>query len=117
MAFDTILADRVRNYLTSLPNLEVEEKKMFRGLAFLVNGKMCVNVSGQNLMCRFDPMLTEELAKKPGFLPMIMKGKVVKGYCYVEPIAIKTKTKFEFWLKCCLDFNERAKQSKKRKKQ
>jgi TfoX/Sxy family transcriptional regulator of competence genes len=57
MAYSTKLADRVREYLFRLPDLQIEEKKMFGGLAFLVNGKMCVNISGENLMCRFDPGL------------------------------------------------------------
>ena len=70
MVYDTLLADRVREYLAEFPELKIEEKEMFRGLAFLVNGKMCVNVSGQNLMCRFDPILTEELSEKTGFLQM-----------------------------------------------
>ena len=117
MTYDTQLADKVREYLVRFPKFEVEEKKMFRGLAFLVNGKMCVNISGQNLMCRFDPAQTEELAKKTGFLPMIMKGKEYKGYCYVEPTGIKSKTDFEFWIHLCLDFNDKAKSSKKPKKQ
>lgn len=64
MAYDTKLAERVREYLVDFPNLTVEEKKMFRGLAFMVNGKMCICVSGENLMCRFDPNLQEELAEK-----------------------------------------------------
>lgn len=116
MAYDTLLADRVREYLAEFPKLEIEEKEMFRGLAFLVNGKMCVNVSGQNLMCRFNQILTEELSKKTGFLPMVMKGKEYKGYCYVEPIGIKNKKDFEFWVNICLDFNDKAKSSKTRKK-
>ena len=53
MAYDTKLADRIREYLAEIPNLKIEEKKMFRGLTFMVNGKMCINVSGENLMCRF----------------------------------------------------------------
>ena len=116
MAYDIQLADRVREYLVKFPNLEIEEKKMFRGLAFLINGKMCVNISGQNLMCRFDPIQTEKLAERTGFLPMIMKGKVYKGYCYVEPTGIKSKKDFEYWINLCLDFNEKAKSSKKRTK-
>ena len=116
MTYDTLLADRVREYLAEFPKLEIEEKEMFRGLAFLINGKMCVNVSGQNLMCRFDPILTEELSEKTGFLQMIMKGKEYKGYCYVEPIGTKNKNDFEFWINLCLDFNDKAKSSKKLKK-
>ncbi len=116
MAYDTLLANRVREFLTKFPKLEIEEKEMFRGLAFLVNGKMCINVSGQNLMCRFDPTLTEKLSLKTGFIQTIMKGKEYKGYCYVEPIGIKNKKDFEFWVNLCLDFNDKAKPSKTRKK-
>ena|SRR5688572_13799318 len=114
MAYDTQLADRVREYLVQFPKLEIEEKQMFRGLAFLINGKMCINISGENLMCRFDAALTPGIAEKTGFLPMIMKGKEYKGYCYVEPIGFKKRKDFEFWINLCLDFNERAKSSKKR---
>lgn len=53
MAYDTKLANRVREYLILFPELKIDEKKMFGGLAFMINGKMCINVSGENLMCRF----------------------------------------------------------------
>ena len=69
MAYDTNLADRIREYLVTFPKLNIEEKEMFSGLAFMVNDKMCVNVSGENLMCRFDPALQEAVAEKPGFQP------------------------------------------------
>jgi hypothetical protein len=113
MAYNIKLADRIREYLFGFADLEIEEKKMFRGLTFMVNGKMCVCVSGENLMCRFDPALTEEVAEKNGFQPMIMKGREYKGYCYISPDGIKTKKDFEYWVNLCLDFNERAKSSKK----
>ena len=115
MPYNLQLADRVRKYLVQFPKLTIEEKKMFGGLAFLVDGKMCVNASGENLMCRFDPHLSEDIIKRKGYLPMIMKGKEYKGYCYVEPDGFKSKKDFEFWMKLCLDFNEEAKVSGKRK--
>ena len=113
MAFDTKLADRLREYLATIPGIGIEEKKMFSGMAFMVNGKMCVNVSGDNLMCRFDPALQEEVAGRIGFEPMIMKGRELKGYCYVNPEGFKTKKDFEYWAQLCLAFNSRAKASKK----
>ncbi len=116
MPYDPQLADRIRDYLSQFPKIDIEEKKMFRGLAFMVNGKMCINVSGNNLMCRFDPELTNDLAKRKGFLPMKMKGKKLKGYCYVEPVGFKSAKDFQFWMDLCLDFNDRAKSSKKRPK-
>ena len=115
MAYDTKLADRIRAYLNAIPHIKMEEKKMFRGLTFMINDKMCVCVSGENLMCRFDPVLQYELSEKMGFQPMVMKGREYKGYCYVSPEGIKTKKNFEFWLKVCLDFNKRAKSSKRQK--
>lgn len=113
MAYDAKLADRVREYLFLFPKLKIDEKKMFGGLAFMINEKMCINVSGENLMCRFDPDLTQDLSEKTGFMPMVMKGKELKGYCYVEPKGFKNKKDFEYWINLCLDFNDKAKSSKK----
>jgi TfoX/Sxy family transcriptional regulator of competence genes len=115
MPYSTKLAERVRTYLERMPNLKIEEKEMFRGLAFLVNGKMCVNVSGEDLMCRYDPEFELEVAERTGFQPMIMKGKQLRGYCYVSEEGYKSKRNFEYWLTLCLDFNEKAKASKKKK--
>ena len=114
MAFDTKLADRIREHLLEINDLKVEEKKMFRGLTFMVNDKMCICVSGENMMCRFDPKLQEQVAEKIGFQTMLMKGKEYKGYCYVEPNGFKQKKDFNYWLDLCLDFNKRAKSSKKK---
>ena len=114
MAFDTKLADRIRKYLAGFPDLKIEEKKMFRGLTFIVKGKMCINVSGDNLMCRFDPALQKEVSQRNGFQLMKMKGQEYKGYCYVGRDGFEAKKDFEYWVNLCLDFNEKAKSSKKR---
>ena len=115
MPYDEKLAGRIRDYLSGFPKLKIEEKKMFRGLTFMVNGKMCINVSGENLMCRFDPGLHGQAAGKKGYQPMIMKGREYKGYCYVAPAGVKSKKDFEYWISLCLDYNERAKASGKTK--
>jgi TfoX/Sxy family transcriptional regulator of competence genes len=115
MSYDTKLADRIREYLAGFPKLTIEEKKMFSGLAFIVNGKMCINVSHDNIMCRFDPALQEEVAEKNGFLPMIMKGRELRSYCYVSPEGYTKKKDFEYWVNLCLSFNVKAKASKKAK--
>lgn len=113
MAYNLSLANRIAEYLMQFPELKIEEKRMFSGLAFLVNDKMCINVSGENLMCRFDPKQLEIIAEQPGFVPMIMKGKQMKGYCYVEPIGFTQPKDFKYWLDLCLEFNKKAKSSKK----
>ena len=114
MAYNEKLANKVREALQDLKN--VEEKKMFRGLTFMVNDKMCVSVSGDRLMCRFDPALQETVAERIGFEPMVMKAKEYKGFCYVNEIGFKSKKDFDFWIKLCLQFNDKAKSSKKTKK-
>ena len=96
MAYDENLANRVREYLSDFADLHIQEKKMFGGLAFMVNNKMCMKVCDDQLMCRFDPELTEQLSERAGFLPMVMKGKEFKGYCYVDPIGYKSKRILNF---------------------
>lgn len=113
MAYNEKLAGRIRQALADIK--QVEEKKMFRGITFMVNGKMCVSVSGENLMVRFDPALQNELAEKNGFEEMKMKGRVYKGYCYIHPEGIKSKKDFDFWINLALEFNTKAKASKKKK--
>lgn len=114
MAYNNELVNRVRERLAIEENIEVEEKKMFSGLSFLVNGKMCINISHDNLMCRYCAKLEDEVSEKIGFLPMIMKGKQLKGYCYVEPIGFQKPDDFEYWIKICLDYNPIARASKKK---
>lgn len=113
MPYDTQTAARVRNHLSHFPELLVEEKKMFGGLAFMVNGKMCVNISGEKLMCRFDPDRTQEISLRCGYEKLVMKGKLYNGYCYVYPEGYEHDEDFKFWIRLCLDFNEKAKSSKK----
>jgi len=116
MPYDDSLVHSVREYLADFPNLEIEEKKMFRGVTFMVNGKMCITVSGENLMCRFDPALYAEVSEKKGFEAMVMKGWKYQGYGYVKPEGFASKRDFKYWVDFCLDFNDRAKSSKKKKK-
>lgn len=113
MAYNTKLVDRVREYLVNHTDLNIKEKKMFGGLAFMVNEKMCVNVSGNKLMCRIDPCLKEEVTEKYGYQPMIMRGREYKGYCYVSPQGFEDDRDFEYWVSLCLEFKHKAKPSKK----
>jgi hypothetical protein len=115
MAYDIKLVDKVREYLAEIPDLDINEKEMFSVLNFMVNGKTCICVSGENLMLRFDPKLQEELAEKNGYETMLMKGKEYKGYCYINPDGFKDKKDFEYFLNLCLEYNKVAKSSKKLK--
>ncbi len=113
MAYNTELVDKVREFLAEIPDIEVLEKEMFAVLNFMVNEKTCVCVSGENLMLRFDPKLHEEVSERNGYEVMLMKGKVYKGYCYINSDGFKEKKDFEYFMNLCLDYNKIAKKSKK----
>ena len=74
MAYDEHLAERIREELDDLP--KVEEKAMFGGLAFMVNGKMCVGIIKDDLMCRIAPELEAEVLEKQGARQMDFTGKL-----------------------------------------
>jgi TfoX/Sxy family transcriptional regulator of competence genes len=114
MAYDEKLADRVREII-SLRAKKIEEKKMFGGLCFMVNDKMCVGVETERLMVRFDPALNDELMKKEGCKPMNFTNKIMKGYAFLDIDALNTNRKLEYWVNIALDFNKFAKSSKKKK--
>jgi TfoX/Sxy family transcriptional regulator of competence genes len=111
MAYDEKLADRVREALVDVP--KVIEKKMFRGVTFMVDDKMCVSVSGNELMLRLDPDLTEKLVEEGGTRPMVHGGKHMKGFIYISPERFKNQKDFEHWIQLALKFNPKAKSSKK----
>jgi TfoX/Sxy family transcriptional regulator of competence genes len=114
MAYDEKLADRVREII-ALKHKHVEEKKMFGGLCFMVNDKMCVGVEKERLMVRLDPAVYEEAMEKDGAKPMDFTGKVMKGYVFVDVDALKTKKQLDYWVGLALEYNKKAKASKKKK--
>jgi TfoX/Sxy family transcriptional regulator of competence genes len=113
MAINEKLAARIRESLADIKKLE--EKKMFRGMCFMVNGKMCVCVNDDEIMCRVDPLVYEEALEKNGTRPMIHNGKTMKGFVYVSQDVLKSKKDLVYWIDLCLDFNTKAKASKKKK--
>jgi TfoX/Sxy family transcriptional regulator of competence genes len=115
MAFDELLADRVREMIAATEK-KVEEKKMFGGLCFMVNDKMCVGVEQERLMLRIGPDRYEEALEKDGCTPMDFTGKVMKGYVFVDKDALSTNKQLTWWIKLALDFNKKAKASKKKKR-
>ena len=114
MAYNKKLADRTREII-SLTHKNVEEKKMFGGLCFMVNDKMCVGVEQERMMVRLDPTKFDEVIEKEGCKPMDFTGKVMKGFVFVDINVLNTKKKLEYWINLALDFNKKAKPSKKKK--
>ena len=111
MAYDEKLADRIRRLL---PRAKVEEKKMMGGLTFMVNDKMCVGILKNDLMARIDPDVYESALRKRGCREMNFTGKPMKGFVFVGPKGTSGAKDLKYWLDLALDFNKRAKVSKKR---
>jgi TfoX/Sxy family transcriptional regulator of competence genes len=115
MAYNEKLADRTREIITHTHKI-TEEKKMFGGLCFMVNDKMCIGVEQERLMVRLDPLKYDEVIEKEGCKPMDFTGKVMKGFVFVDADTVKTKKQLEYWIALALDYNKIAKSSKKKKK-
>lgn len=111
MAYDEQLAARVRKYFA--PMKKTEEKRMFGGVCFMLNDKMCVGVSRDHLMVRFDPALQDEIMERKGAKPMDFTNKIMKGYAFVDPEALQNKNDLDYWINLALGYNDRAKSSKK----
>ncbi|MBC7399310.1 MAG: TfoX/Sxy family protein, partial [Mucilaginibacter sp.] len=90
MAHNEQLADRIRETLVEHGLTDVEEKKMFRGICFTVNGKMCVCASADEMLCRIGPEYIEALEMN-GVRGMIRNGKALKDFVFVSADAMKTK--------------------------
>ena len=96
MAYDEKLADRIRHALG--PDDDIEERKMFGGLAFLRSGRMFAGITGDDLMIRVGPERYEESLGKPHVRPMDFTGRPMKGYVYVAPAGRRTETSLRAWV-------------------
>jgi TfoX/Sxy family transcriptional regulator of competence genes len=114
MAYNEKLADSVRERMAET-HKHIEEKKMFGGLCFMVNDKMCIGVEKDRLMLRVDPEDYEELLEKEGCAPMDFTGKPMKGYIYVDVDVLKTKKQINYWVGLALEYNKKVKLSKRKK--
>lgn len=97
MAYDTELADRIRELLST--ERGVEEKIMFGGLAFLINGNMSVAVSSKGgLMVRVPPEETARLLDRDHVEPMVMSGRETRGWLRVHVDGLRTKRQLSPWV-------------------
>lgn len=112
MSYNEKLADRIREALVDQP--DVEEKKMFKGLCFMVNGKMCLCASGDEMLCRIGPDNFEQALETNGCRGMIRNGKPLKDFVFVSEEAMRTQQQFDYWVNAALAFNPRAQATKKK---
>lgn len=114
MAYDEKLAERVRRFFKRR-KVAFTEKRMMGGLCFLVDDKMCVGVEKDRLMVRLDPEVYDAALKRKGCMPMDFTGRPMRGFVFVNEPGFTTAQGLNLWLDLALEFNPRAKSSKKRR--
>lgn len=89
---------------------------MFGGICFMVNNKMCVGVVNDEMMCRINPEIQEEVLAQRGCRIMDFTGRPMKGYVFVSEEGMKSQKDFLYWINLSLEFNNLAKASKQNRK-
>jgi len=102
VAYDEELAHRIRE---QLDGRRYDERSMFGGLAFLVDGHMAVAASRSGaLLCRIDPADGDHLVASTGAEPMVMGGRSLKGWLHVPAAELRTKRQLAAWVRRAVSF-------------
>ncbi len=97
MAYDEDLANRIRELVLTQDG--VSERRMFGGLAFLVNGNMAVSASGRGgLLLRVDPDRAPALSTRAHAEVAVMRGREMPGWLRVAPEGVRTKRQLSSWV-------------------
>ena len=103
MAYDEVLAERIRGLLADEP--AVTEKKMFGGLAFLVGGNMAISASGQGgALVRCDPAQADHLVGTTSAEVAIMRDRPMPGWLRVPAESLRTKREVAPWVRVGAEF-------------
>lgn len=117
MAYNETTAIRLRNILYD-KNIAFTEKKMFGGICFMVDDKMCFGIminkkhNEELLMCRMSEADCEIVLENENCIPMDFTGKPMKGYVFVTEKGFQTTIEASYYIQLCLNFNPFAKKSK-----
>jgi hypothetical protein len=96
MAYDERLANRIRRALSDRRGFT--ERKMFGGLAFLCQGRMCCGIVGNDLMVRLPIDEFDAALQRRHVRPMDFTGRPLKGFVYVSPSGVATAASLRAWL-------------------
>jgi TfoX/Sxy family transcriptional regulator of competence genes len=102
MAFDENLAERIRTALARKKN--IDEKKMFGGLAFMLNGNLLVGVWKNSLIVRLGDEQGEEALLEPHVKPFDITGKPMKNWVLVQPEGIEDDHQLKDWIQRAVKF-------------
>ncbi|MBI1837125.1 MAG: TfoX/Sxy family protein [Flavobacteriia bacterium] len=115
MAYNEILADRIAEQLLS-SEIHFTEKKMFGGIAFMINDKMCVGVVKEELMLRVLDEKYDELIEHQYANPMKFTGKTMKGFIFVASEGVENNIDLKRWIDFGIEFGKFGIVKSKKKK-
>lgn len=102
MAYNQELAARIRPLVASMG--VVEERKMFGGLTFMLDGHMCCGVVGDRLMLRLNPEIADAAIQQPHVDPMDFTGKPMPGFVYVGQSGLTSDEELRRWIGLAREF-------------
>ena len=102
MSLDEDLAAGVRTALAHVG--DVREVKMFGGIGFMLNGNLVVAASRRGLLARVGKDEQRAALARPGARPMVMRGRVMEGYIYVDPPDLADRAAVKPWVQLALAF-------------
>ncbi len=102
MPYDESLAERMRDALSRTKG--IQEKKMFGGLCFLLNGNMLVGVWKNSLIARVGPEQAQEALREPYVKVMDITGKPMKGWLIIEPAGVADDDVLQDWIERAKNF-------------
>jgi TfoX/Sxy family transcriptional regulator of competence genes len=102
MSYNQSLAQRIRDELSQIPGLQ--EKKMFGGVAFLVQGNLACGVNGEELIVRVGPKRHAEALSQPHTRPFDMTGRPMSGWIMVAPQGYEAESDLRDWVRQGVEF-------------
>jgi TfoX/Sxy family transcriptional regulator of competence genes len=114
MAYNEKLAQRVRSLMPATPATKVVEKKMFGGLCFMVDDKMCVAITPDSILIRLSPEHYEAAITAKTLDPMLHIGRKMTGFGYISQDLLKTDKQLSHWMGLALEFNRHVPSPKRK---
>ena len=112
MPIDERLAETIRAALTDVG--AVKEVKMFGGIGFMLNGNLLAGASARGLLLRIGKERMRDALAKPGARPMVMRGRTMADYIYVDPPALNARA-VKSWIRLAVSFVQTLPPKKKGK--
>jgi len=115
MAYNTLLEALIRKVFTA-KKIKPSEKKMFGGVAFMLNDKMCCGIVKDDLMLRVTLDQFEDALKQPNAREMDFAGRPMKGFLYVNETGWSNQPELNKWVTLAIEYAYSKEGPKKKKK-